>query len=111
MQRNHPAPETRRFLNSGVIMLENNRKSISTLNDLDTARSPTASGSNGERSGRVKHDSRGNAVWDWEFAAGIFASIKSTELLSKLDNPALALEGDTCCTDTADWSGDPYNRR
>jgi hypothetical protein len=90
-------------------MLENNLKSIS----LDEAGTPTGSSNpaGGERGGRVKHDSRGNAVWDWGVATGIFAGIKSAELLSRLDNPTLALEGDSGYAASGDWAGDPYNRR
>jgi len=69
----------------------------------------SASGSRAQ-GGKVKHDSRGNAVWDWGVATGVFARIKSTELLSMLENPTLALEGD-CAIAAGDWAGDPYNRR
>jgi hypothetical protein len=90
-------------------MLENNLKLVS-VND---AASPAAAsnGTGGDRGGKVKHDSRGNAVWDWGVATGIFAGIKSAELLSMLENPTLTLEGDSGYTSTGDWAGDPYNRR
>jgi hypothetical protein len=58
----------------------------------------------------VKHDSRGNAIWDWGVATGVFAGIKSTELLGLLDNPTLSLEGEYAIP-AGDWAGDPYNRR
>ena len=38
------------------------------------------------------------------------AHIKSAELLSMLDNPTLALEGEYALG-AGDWAGDPYNRR
>jgi len=65
----------------------------------------------GDRGGRVKHDSRGNAVWDWGVATGVFARIESADLLSMLENPTLALEGDRAVSTAGDWAGDPYNRR
>lgn len=68
--------------------------------------SPSSSRAGG---GKVIHDSRGNAVWQWGVATGVFAAIKSTELLSMLDNPTLALEGQIPGDD--EWAGDPYNRR
>ena len=64
----------------------------------------------GDRGGRVKHDSRGNAVWDWGVATGVFARIESADLLHMLENPTLALEGERAVP-TGDWAGDPYNRR
>jgi hypothetical protein len=39
----------------------------------------------------VIHDARGNAVWRWGVATGVFAAIKSAELLNLLENPLLAL--------------------
>jgi hypothetical protein len=68
--------------------------------------SPSSSRAGG---GKVIHDSRGNAVWQWGVATGVFAAIKSTELLNMLDNPTLALEGQIPGDD--EWAGDPYNRR
>lgn len=60
--------------------------------------------------GKITHDSRGNAVWEWGVATGVFARIKTNELLNMLENPTLALEGE-CQFATGEWSGDPYNRR
>jgi len=59
--------------------------------------------------GKVVHDARGNAVWDWAVATGVLARSKSAELLSLLDNPTLSLEGE--CELGGEWAGDPYNRR
>lgn len=89
-------------------MLENSLKSNS-LGEAGSSSTGSGSAANG-RGGRVKHDSRGNAVWDWGVATGVFARIKSTELLSMLENPTLALEGE-CAVAAGDWAGDPYNRR
>jgi hypothetical protein len=68
--------------------------------------SPSSSRAGG---GKVIHDARGNAVWQWGVATGVFAAIKSTELLNMLDNPTLALEGQIAGDE--EWAGDPYNRR
>jgi len=95
-------------------MLKNSLKS----NSLGApGSSPTGSvsaasvGTGKDRNGRVKHDSRGNAVWDWGVATGVFARIKSTDLLHMLENPTLALEGECAVNAAGDWAGDPYNRR
>jgi len=60
-------------------------------------------------SGKVIHDLRGNAVWEWAIATGVLAGTKAAELLRMLDDPTLAIE---CGDDLAyEWAGDPYNRR
>ncbi len=59
--------------------------------------------------GKVTHDSRGNAVWDWDIETGVLARKSVTELLSSLDaTGVLSLEVEPHGAD--DWSGDPYNR-
>jgi hypothetical protein len=71
----------------------------------------TADGERGERAhgGKVVHDLRGNAIWDWAVATGVLAGTKSAELLRLLDNPMLAIEGGGELA--GEWAGDPYNRR
>jgi len=59
--------------------------------------------------GKVVHDPRGTAVYDWNVATGEFAVMNTTDLLGILENPTLALEGEP--TLLPEWSGDPYNRR
>jgi hypothetical protein len=61
------------------------------------------------KSGKVTHDERGNAVWDWDIATGVLARKSVDELISSLDTPGtLSLDGEI--QQDADWSGDPYNR-
>jgi hypothetical protein len=93
-------------------MFENRLK---TLNLSESGSPPVASrevspSSSQAGGGKVIHDSRGNAVWQWGVATGVFAVIKSTELLNMLDDPTLALEGDRQMA-VNEWAGDPYNRR
>jgi hypothetical protein len=60
-------------------------------------------------SGKVVHDSRGTAVWDWDVATGVLAQKTVAELITTLDTPGLlGLEGEA--TPPRDWAGDPYNR-
>lgn len=69
-----------------------------------------AQGSAPERApGKVTHDARGNAVWDWDIATGVLARKSVSELIGTLDAPGqLSLDGES---DRAqDWAGDPYNR-
>lgn len=95
-------------------MFENSLKPLSPSESgsppksgAELAASPSSGRSKG---GKVTHDARGNAVWQWGVATGVFAAIKSTELLNMLENPTLALEGD-CQMSNNEWAGDPYNRR
>jgi hypothetical protein len=48
----------------------------------------------GPKSGRVKFDARGNAIWEWAVATGAFGREVSTERLKKLENDALSLAED-----------------
>jgi hypothetical protein len=45
-------------------------------------------------SGRVKHDDRGNAIWEWAVTTGKFTTETSTQRLKRLDNPTLSLAED-----------------
>jgi len=67
-----------------------------------------------ESGGRVRHDERGNAVWDWALDTGVFDALSSTGLLRRLDvsdlkmqeSPGLAL---ALAGRDAGGGGDPYN--
>jgi hypothetical protein len=59
--------------------------------------------------GRVVHDPRGNAVWDWAIETTTLAQATVEELLNKLADPmSLALENEV--ESAVRWGGDPYNR-
>jgi hypothetical protein len=53
-------------------------------------------GSNGRagRTGRVKFDDRGNAIWEWALATGAFGREVSTARLKTLEHPALSIADD-----------------
>ena len=67
--------------------------------------------------GRVVHDSRGNAVWDWLKETGRFCIESTSAMLKRLDAPELKMEGEKetqlRLEDDADPGGgyDPYNQK
>jgi len=64
--------------------------------------------------GRIRHDERGAAVWDWSIETGVFDTLSASAVLRRLDvanlemqdAPALAVVGRD-----AGGGGDPYNSR
>ena len=44
--------------------------------------------------GRVKHDDRGNAIWEWAGSTGALVVESATQRMKKLDNPTLSLVDD-----------------
>ena len=68
--------------------------------------------------GRVRHDDRGVAVWDWAVATGEFATLSTTRALKKLAVDDLKIEEHKApalkLADTGRDQGggfDPYNQR
>ena len=57
--------------------------------------------------GRVTHDVRGNAKWDWAVSTAVLAKKSVAELMNTLDVPALTVDGGLA---TEERTGDPYNR-
>jgi hypothetical protein len=75
-------------------------------------------GASGGPSGRVRHDERGVAVWDWAVATGEFATLSTTRALKKLEVADLKIEDHKPTelrleTTGRDKAGgfDPYNQR
>jgi hypothetical protein len=72
----------------------------------------------GGPSGRVRHDERGVAVWDWAVATGEFAALSTTRALKKLEVADLKIEDHKAPELKLEVSGrdkaggfDPYNQR
>jgi len=65
-------------------------------------------------SGRVRHDSRGNAVWSWAAETGALALESTSRLLKKLELPELKVDDKPTglTLEERDPGGgyDPYNR-
>jgi len=65
-------------------------------------------------SGRVAHDSRGNAVWNWAAEAGALALESTSRLLKKLEVPELSVEDKPRGLELEERQPgggyDPYNR-
>jgi hypothetical protein len=68
-------------------------------------------------SGRVRHDERGMAVWDWAVATGEFATLSTTRALKKLSLDDLQIEDAPAKLSIqpqgrdVGGGGDPYNQR
>lgn len=77
---------------------------------------PPARGGEGP-AGRVRHDDRGRAVWDWAVASGEFATLSATNVMRKLEITDLKIEEtqraikamQEPARDTG-GGGDPYNQ-
>lgn len=68
--------------------------------------------------GRVRHDERGVAVWDWAVATGEFATLSATNVMRKLDFGDLKIEETQRSVKAMQpvgrdqgGGGDPYNTR
>ena len=68
---------------------------------------PPSTGAKPVSAGRVVHDSRGNAVWDWAIDTDVMSSSGLLRALTPAEQQ-LALEGDA--SPAVGWAGDPYNR-
>jgi len=72
----------------------------------------------GGPAGRVRHDERGVAVWDWAVATGEFCTLSTTVALKKLEVADLKIEDHKPAPLKLEVSGrdkaggfDPYNQR
>lgn len=74
---------------------------------------PQAAAPGEAASGRVRHDERGNAVWELAVSTGVFALESTSKLLKRLEAPELRIEDDNRLEIEDDRGGgyDPYNRR
>jgi hypothetical protein len=73
------------------------RRSESAEKAVDEKLEPQARGSvdmpkPGAPAGRVRHDDRGMAVWDWAVATGEFSTLSATNVMRKLDLGGLEIE-------------------
>jgi hypothetical protein len=89
------------------------------LNDKPKpAEKPAARPASDVPAGRVRHDDRGMAVWDWAVATGEFATLSATNVMQKLDVGDLKIDETQRSVkamqpvgrDTG-GGGDPYNTR
>jgi hypothetical protein len=74
---------------------------------------------NDRPAGRVRHDERGMAVWDWAVASGEFAALSATNMMKKLEIDDLKIEETQRAVRAlvapvgrdVGGGGDPYNQR
>lgn len=78
---------------------------------------PVASPESHGPAGRVRHDDRGMAVWDWAAASGETAGLSATNVMRKLDVSGLSIEQTQRelkameVAPAGDAGFDPYNQR
>lgn len=78
--------------------------------------SPSKTNSTTESTGRIRHDERGTAVWDWALDTGTFNALSSSGIFRRLEvaeldvheTPGLAM---AIAGRDAGGGGDPYNFR
>jgi hypothetical protein len=66
---------------------------MSKTDDLQFMPTPDT-GEKGPKSGRVRHDERGNAVWEWSTSTGSFARDVTTQRLRRLEHAGLSIAED-----------------
>ena len=86
-------------------MRPSNQKSLPTIVSCTT-----------DSTGRVRHDDRGTAVWDWALDTGTFDALSSSGLLRRLDVAELKMQESPVLSlavagRDAGGGGDPYNFR
>jgi hypothetical protein len=85
----------------------------------DSAAPPAKPGEREHNAGRIVHDERGNAVWNWVKETGRFCIDSTSALLKKLDFGDLKVEGDKeeslriedPASRDAGGGYDPYNQK
>lgn len=84
----------------------------------DSAAAPAKPGERAARAGRIVHDERGNAVWNWVKETGRFCIDSTSALLKKLDFGDLKVEGEKEAGLRVEDPGrdagggyDPYNQK
>lgn len=92
---------------TNAVSVEMVQVSESRRNEKKQAEAP-ASRPEPVTAGRVVHDSRGNAIWNWAIDTDVTTS---TGLLRALAPPGqFSLEGEQTAASASSWAGDPYNR-
>jgi hypothetical protein len=60
--------------------------------------------------GRVVHDPKGNAVWDWAIATGVLNNASIDDLIDTLTGAVYLSFEEGNPPAPGEWAGDPYNR-
>lgn len=100
-------------VSKAIAKLEATTQKMRALKVRELPAKPRPAAPGEAESGRVRHDERGNAVWDLAVATGVFALESTAKLLKRLESPELKIEDEKDLKLEDDKRGgyDPYNRR
>lgn len=95
-----------------------NQQVDAVIRKSTTAPAPAPDVPSSGPSGRVRHDARGAAVWDWAVATGEFATLSATNALKKLEVADMKIDEHKSNELKLEIAGrdkaggfDPYNQR
>jgi len=109
-----PPSALEKAVSRGISRLDETTQKLKSVQlKAQHGRADTSPATDVRSGGKVRHDDRGNAVWDYAVATGIFALESTSKLLKKLEAPQLEINDDTGLKleDGKPGGYDPYNRR
>jgi hypothetical protein len=89
---NTPAPSPPRTPAPSSVQPPRRDAAVRTQRPAQNSPAPVPAQSQSPAKGQIKHDSRGNAVWNWAASVGAAALESTSRLLKRLEVPELSIE-------------------